>query len=57
VKRAKPKSGPKPAPEKKDTRAGQPGRVLLRLPGDYPLKGSAAGLKLKLARVLDLAYD
>ena len=59
MKRAKPKeaSGPKPVPKKTDTRAGQPGRVLLRLLGDYPLKGSAAGLKLELARVLDLTYD
>jgi len=48
---------PKPTPKKKEPKAGQPGRVLLRLPGDHPLKGSAAGLKLELARVLDLTYD
>ena len=59
MKRTKPKeaSGPKPALKKKDPRAGWSGRVLLRLPNDYPLKGSAAGLKLELARILDLAYD
>jgi len=59
VKRAKLKAapGPKAAPEKKGLRTDQPGRVLLRLPGNHPLKGSAAGLKLELARTLDLSYD
>ena len=59
MKRAKPKaaSGPKPAPEKKGPKAGLPSKVLLRLPGDHPLKGNAAGLKLELARTLDLPYD
>ena len=59
MKRTKPKEaiGPKPALKKKDPRASQPGRVLLRLPDDYPLKGSAASLKLKLSRVLNLIYD
>ena len=59
MKRAKPKAalGLKPAPEKRSPKAGLPSRVLFRLPRDYPLKGNAIGLKLKLARTLDLLYN